>query len=109
MHELAITRSMLDQVLASAREHGAARVTGIRLAVGEAAGVVPDCVRFYFDQMKQGTCAAEARLQFRTAELRLRCPKCGAEFARLEDLCSCNAGADVVSGQELTVESIEIE
>ncbi len=100
---------MLDQVLAAARAHGASRVTGIRLAVGSSAGVVPDCVRFHFDQLKQGTCAAEAWLRFRTVELRLRCPKCGAEFAGFDDLCSCNAGAEVVSGQELTIESIEIE
>ncbi len=100
---------MLNQVLATAREHGAGRVTGIRLLVGEAAGVVPDCVQFYFDQMKSGTCAADARLEFRTAELRLRCPACGGEFSGIEDLCPCNAGAEVVSGQELTVESIEVE
>ncbi|MEO0077948.1 MAG: hydrogenase maturation nickel metallochaperone HypA [candidate division WOR-3 bacterium] len=109
MHELAITQSMLNQVLAVAREHGAVRITTIRLLVGEAAGVVPDCVQFYFDQMKQGTCAADAKLEFRAAELRLRCPACGSEFSRIEGLCSCNAGAEVVSGQELAVESIEVE
>jgi hydrogenase nickel incorporation protein HypA/HybF len=109
MHELAITRSMLNQVLASAQEHGAGRVTSIRLLVGEAAGIVPGCVQFYFDQMKQGTSAQDARLEFRAVPLRLRCPRCGREFSRVEDLCLCNAGADVVSGEELTVESIEVE
>jgi len=109
MHEFAITESMLAQVQAEARNHGAAKVTAINLLVGEEAGVVPECVQFYFDRMKQGTVAADARLQFERVKLKLRCPKCGAEFERLEDICGCNAGAEVISGQELAVKSIEIE
>jgi len=109
MHELAITESMLAQVLAEAENQRARRVTAIHLVVGDEAGVVPDCVQFYFDRMKQGTAAADARLEFRREKLKLRCPKCGAEFGRLEDICGCNAGAEIVSGQELTIESIEIE
>ena len=109
MHEYAITRSMVDQVCAEAERHGASRVTGIRLLVGTEAGVVPDSVRHYFDIMKAGTVAADAVLEFRRVPLVLRCPKCGREFSDLEDICSCNAGAEVLSGREMTVESIEIE
>jgi len=100
---------MLHAVLAEAGRHPGSRVTGIRLQVGEAAGVVPDSVSFYFDRMKEGTAAEGAELEFRRVPTRLRCPKCGAEFAGIKDMCSCNAGAEVVSGQELVVESIEIE
>ncbi|MEO0081012.1 MAG: hydrogenase maturation nickel metallochaperone HypA [candidate division WOR-3 bacterium] len=109
MHEYAITRYLLDQVLAAAQYPGATKITRINLLVGEEAGVVPDCVRFYFDQMKLGTAAAGAELAFKRSQLILRCPKCGAEFSRLDNICSCNAGADVLSGQELTIESIEVE
>ena len=108
MHEFAITESMLSQVLAEAKSRGAAKVTSINLLVGEEAGVVPECVQFYFDQMKQGTLAADARLEFKRTRLVLRCPKCGEEFGRLEDICGCNAGAEILSGQELAVESIEV-
>jgi len=108
MHEFAITRSMLDTVLAEAERHGG-RVKLIRLKVGSEAGVVPDCVRFYFDRMKEGTAAEGAELEFERVSLRLRCPKCGAEFGDIEEMCHCNAGAEVVAGQEMLVESIELE
>jgi len=108
MHEFAITRGLLDQVLAEARGRSG-RITLIKLRVGESAGVVPDCVQFYFDRMKQGTAAEHAMLEFERVPLRLRCPKCGAEFGGIEDMCGCNAGAEVVSGQDMVVESIELE
>lgn len=109
MHEYAITESMLRLVLAEARKRGRYRVQRIKLLVGEEAGVVPDCVQFYFDAMKRGTEADAAVLEFRRVPLRLRCPKCGAEFQSIDAVCGCNAGAVVVSGQELVVESLELE
>ena len=109
MHEAAITRSMLDAVLAVAAEKGAVRITRITLAYGREAGLVPDCVRSYFDTLKAGTPAAGAKLAFREITLLLRCPKCGREFSEIVDICACNAGADIISGRELVLESIEIE
>jgi hydrogenase nickel incorporation protein HypA/HybF len=109
MHELAITRGLLSQVLAEAGRRGAKRITAVNLVAGEQSGVVPDCVKFYFDQMKAGTPAASAELRFRTEPLRIRCPKCGRETGGLADLCGCNAGGEVVAGGELVVESIDIE
>ena len=158
MHELSITRSLLDQALAEADKHGAKRIGRIRLLLGEGGGVVPDCVRFYFDEMKKGTAAAEAGLEFKRVPLRIRCPKCGAEWGTghdrktgtaprqerrrrseglspdfpescpkslpegqggdseseldasiFEGRCACNAGGEVVSGQELVIESIDVD
>ncbi len=108
MHEYAVTDSLLKQVLAEAEKRGRARIVKINLCVGESAGIVPDCVRFYFETMRNGTLAEGAELEFRRAPLVLRCPKCGAEFGGIEEMCSCNAGADIVSGQEMLVESIEL-
>jgi hydrogenase nickel incorporation protein HypA/HybF len=124
VHELSITRSLLDQALAEAEKHGAKRIGRIRLLLGESGGVVPDCVRFYFDEMKKGTTAAEAELEFTRVPLRIRCPKCGAEWGLssgglspdgdcpqnpFEGMCACNAGGEVVSGQELVIESIDVD
>jgi hydrogenase nickel incorporation protein HypA/HybF len=124
MHELSITRSLLDQALLEAERHGAKRIGRIRLLLGEGGGVVPDCVQFYFDEMKKETMAAEAQLEFKRVPLRIRCPKCGAEWGLpagglspngdchqnpFEGMCSCNAGGEVVSGQELVIESIDVD
>ena len=109
MHELSITRALVDQALAEAEKHGAKRISRIRLLLGESGGVVPDCVQFYFDEMKKDTVAAEAELEFTRVPLRIRCPKCGAEFGKIEEMCTCNAGGDIVSGQELVIESIDVD
>ncbi|MEO0077967.1 MAG: hydrogenase maturation nickel metallochaperone HypA [candidate division WOR-3 bacterium] len=107
MHELSITSGVLRQVLAAAQ--GARRVTRINLLVGAEAGVVPDCVRFYFGRLAQGTPAEGAAIDFATVPLRIRCPKCGREASGVDDMCDCNAGGEVVSGCELVVESIDVE
>jgi hydrogenase nickel incorporation protein HypA/HybF len=124
MHELSITRSMLDLALAETKNHGAERVSRIRLLLGEGGSVVPDSVRFYFDEMKKGTAAAEAELEFTTVPVRIRCPKCGKEWGMsprgpspdgdssqnpFEEMCTCNAGGEVISGQELVIESIDVD
>ena len=109
MHEAAITRSMLEAALAAASAAGAKRITSIRLLVGEAAAIVPDCVQAYFEQLRVGTAAATAVLEFRTVPLRIRCRKCGVEFGSVEKMCGCNAGGEVLSGQELLVESIDVD
>jgi hydrogenase nickel incorporation protein HypA/HybF len=84
-------------------------VLKVRLLIGEVSSVVPECVRFYFEELRRGTVAEAAELEFTTSPLRIRCPACGREFGSIEGLCSCNAGGEVVSGQELLVESIEVE
>jgi len=99
---------MLNLVLAAAGREHASRITRITLAVGREAGVVPDCVQHYFDQLKAGTPAENATLEFRAVPLVLRCPHCNREFSELADICACNAGAEVISGRELIVESIEL-
>jgi hydrogenase nickel incorporation protein HypA/HybF len=119
VHELSITRSMLDLALAETKSHGAERISRIRLLLGEGGSVVPDCVRFYFDEMKKGTAAAGAELEFKTVPVRIRCPKCGVEWglspngdcpqSPFAGMCACNAGGEIISGQELLIESIDVD
>lgn len=109
MHEAAITRQMLAIVLEAASKQGARRIRRINLVVGAQSGVVPVCVEQYFNWLKVGTPAENAELSFVTAELLIRCPKCGAEFCSIEEICGCNAGGEVVAGKEMIVQSIEVD
>uniref|UniRef100_A0A7C4GG79 Hydrogenase maturation factor HypA n=1 Tax=candidate division WOR-3 bacterium TaxID=2052148 RepID=A0A7C4GG79_UNCW3 len=109
MHELSITCSMLRVALRAAETQGARCVSRVNILVGEEAGVAPDCVRFYFERLARGTAAEGAELRFTPVPLRIRCPKCGRETSRVEDLCACGAGGEVISGSELVVESVEVE
>jgi hydrogenase nickel incorporation protein HypA/HybF len=100
---------MVDQVLDAVRRTSAQRVTTIRLRVGRSSGIVPDSVEFYFRQMTLGTSADGARLEFEEVALQIRCPKCGRVFGDLDGLCDCNAGGEVIGGQDVVLESIDVE
>lgn len=113
MHEMAITRSMLDLVLEEAAKAEAERVTMINIVLGEMSGVVDRCVRFYFDFMSKDTLAEGAALHFRNVPQKARCRKCGNIFSPRDIFWTCNkcqsVELEIISGNELYVESIEVE
>lgn len=113
MHEMAITRSMLDLVLEEAAKSRASKVTMINIVLGEMSGVVDRCVQFYFDFMSKDTPAEGAELCFRNVLKKARCRKCNHIFSPGDICWSCNkcqsTELEIISGNELYVESIEVE
>ncbi len=113
MHELAITQSMLDVVLEQAQKANARRVEKINLIIGEMTGVVDECVRFYFDLLSKGTIAEGATLSFKMVPTTARCRRCDKSFELKEFDWVCphcsNKSMEIIAGQELFVESIEVE
>lgn len=108
MHELAITRSiveMLDEQLPGAR------ITMVRLEIGKLSGIVPDSVRFCFDVVTSGTNMQDARLEISEPAGEGRCRNCGADL-RLEDfiiLCPCgSADIEVHGGDQLRIRAVQI-
>ena len=113
MHELAITQSMLDLVLEEAKKAGATRVDRVNLVVGDMSGVVGESVEFYFGFLAKETIAREAVLSFRNVPTQARCHTCGEVSALGVQDWSCpacgNGSMEIVTGNELYVESIEVE
>jgi len=113
MHEMTITQSIMDIVLENAAANGAARVNSVNVVVGSLAQVVPDCVEFYFEIMAKDTIAAGAALNIKVIEARARCRACGHEFSAEDMIMKCPKCGDVFSemltGRELSVESIDID
>ncbi len=113
MHELSITQSMLDLVLEQAEKADASRVEKVNLVIGEMTGVVDDCVQFYFSLLGKGTIAEEAVLSCKMVPATARCRNCGKTFQPKEFDWTCphcgKSGMEIVAGQELFVESIEVE
>ncbi|WIY04134.1 hydrogenase maturation nickel metallochaperone HypA [Amycolatopsis mongoliensis] len=108
MHEMSITQSVVDAIVAKL---GDATVTSVQLEIGRLSGVVPDSVRFCFDVLCTGTSLEGARLDIAEPPGRARCHDCGEEFA-LDDfivLCPCgSANAEVLTGRELRITSVEV-
>jgi hydrogenase nickel incorporation protein HypA/HybF len=109
MHELALARSVLDAAVAHADGR---RVTGVDVTVGALRQVVPDSLAFHFEILARGTPCEGAHLRQRVTPAGLRCA-CGQEWELAEPSfrCPCcgSGRTRVLSGEELLVESIEVE
>jgi hydrogenase nickel incorporation protein HypA/HybF len=109
MHELSVSSAVLDTVL----KHAAGRrVTVVSLRIGHLRQVVPDSLAFYFELVSRETLCEGARLEQEIVPARLRCEGCGSEWDP-EDAwfrCTgCGGPGEVIAGNELEVESIEVE
>jgi hydrogenase nickel incorporation protein HypA/HybF len=107
VHELSIAGAVVDTAL----KHAAGRrVTVVTVRVGALRQVVPDSLEFYFGFVTRDTGCEAARLELIEVPGRLRC--CGEEWqVDFPDFrcASCGGAASVVAGNELEVESIEVE
>lgn len=108
MHELSVSSAIVD----TAVKHAAGRrVTVVTVRIGHLRQVVPDSLAFYFDLVCRGTACEGARLEQVPVPVVLRCGDCGREWDPEDALfrCVCGGAGEVVTGDELEVESIEVE
>jgi hydrogenase nickel incorporation protein HypA/HybF len=109
MHELSISEAVVNTVIKHAAER---RVTSVAMTVGALRQVVPDSLEFYFGIVSRDTVCEGAVLNQTLVPGRVRCEGCGTEW-ELEFpafLCgACGGRAEVLRGNELEVESIEVE
>jgi hydrogenase nickel incorporation protein HypA/HybF len=104
MHELSIAES----ILAVADRHAAGRrLARVEVKVGHLRQVVPSALEFAFELLAPGV-----ELAIVEVPATVRCRTCGAE-SRLDGfplICPCGSAAvEVVAGEELTVESLDVE
>jgi hydrogenase nickel incorporation protein HypA/HybF len=110
MHELSISSAVVDTVVG----HAAGRpVTAVNLTVGAFRQVVPDSLEFYFEIVSRGTVCEGARLRQALVPLRLGCSACGEKWEPELPAFRCprcaGSAVEVLRGNELEVESIEVE
>jgi hydrogenase nickel incorporation protein HypA/HybF len=107
VHELSIAGAVVD----TAVKHAAGRrVKVVTVRAGVLRQVVPDSLEFYFGFVTRGTLCEGARLELEVVPARLACCEREWEASLLDFRCpSCAGAARVVAGNELEVESIEVE
>ncbi len=113
MHELALSRALIEMVEDYAREHRARRVSTVRLRLGELSAVVR-ALHVSFDVASRGTCCEHAMLDIETVPLTVHCHHCesaktpsGPYNFRCPD-CG-HATPKIVTGREMQLVSIELE
>ena len=110
MHELSIAES----VVGIADRHAAGRrVYKVELKVGHLRQVVPSALEFAFELVAQGTSLEGAELAIEDVPAAGVCRACGTESVMTAFPLRCSRCGDVdlevVSGEELLVDSLELE
>jgi hydrogenase nickel incorporation protein HypA/HybF len=110
MHEFSIASAVVDTAV---RHAAGRRVTVVSVRFGRLRQVVPDALAFAFGIVSRETVCEGARLEQEIVPARLRCPWCDAgweiELPAFRCPVCASADAEVLSGEELEVESIEVE
>jgi hydrogenase nickel incorporation protein HypA/HybF len=113
MHELSVCQALIDQVARVARDNGGGRVLSITVSIGPLAGVEPKLLEHAYPLAAAGTVAEDARLVIESVAVRVRCRKCKAETPALPNRLLCGAcndwQVDVVAGEEMLLQRVEIE
>jgi hydrogenase nickel incorporation protein HypA/HybF len=110
MHELSIAESIVR--IAETHADGR-RVTAVEVRVGALRQVVPSALEFAFELVACGTPVEGATLELQEVAAEVSCRACGAltEVDGFPFACRACGGLDidVVCGEELLVESLELE
>ncbi|MDP4109416.1 MAG: hydrogenase maturation nickel metallochaperone HypA [Bacillota bacterium] len=113
MHEYPLTKQLVKIVVDAAKSHNAAKVSAVRLVLGESSGIIPDSVGMYFDMIAAGTPAEGAKLEIRTVKAEMHCPRCRKDFPRPRFSFACpdcgTLGSPKSLGDEFYVESVLLE
>lgn len=113
MHELAITKSIVDLVQRESEKQGFKKALEIRLRLGEFSGIVPEYITDFFPLVAEGTVSYEAKLIFETNPAKFLCLDCGYEGgADRKNACCIKCGSTrlkMTAGREFFVDSLKVE
>ena len=113
MHELGLTKSLIDLVEREAEKQGFHRTLEIRMKLGEYSDVIPEYILDLFPHAAKGTAAEGAALIFEPVPARFRCPACGyaGPVDRRAARCPACGGTAIrmTGGREFFVESLKVE
>ena len=113
MHEMEITKHILDDVLRISAPYDPQKITEITLGLGPFCGFVPECIQMYMDVISQGTIAQNVQIQVHEIPLKVHCLDCHkeAEIDRKHIECPyCHSiRLKRLSGTECIIENIKVE
>jgi hydrogenase nickel incorporation protein HypA/HybF len=110
VHELSLAGAIVRTVAAHADGR---RVTAVEVKVGHLRQVVPSALEFAFELVAQGTEVEGATLELEDVPARVACSTCAGEHDVTAFPLACRACGSldvvVVGGEELSIESLELE
>ena len=113
MHELGLTKNVIDLVAKEAEKSGFTRTLEIRMKLGEYSDVVPKYILDLFPYAAKGTVAEGAKLIFEHVSGCFHCRDCGYDgpVDRKRACCpDCGGTAlTMTAGREFFVDSLKVE
>ncbi len=112
MHEYSLVEALIRRVEDEARRRNALAVHGLKVSLGELAGVDPELVQTAFETFRQGTLCERTALEVVRCPAQWACPRCGRGFAHGDVLqCEpCGEPARLTEKSDaLLLESIDME
>jgi hydrogenase nickel incorporation protein HypA/HybF len=112
MHEYSLVEALVRRVEEEARRRNAIAIHGLKVSVGELAGVDPELFRTAFETFRAGTMCEKTSIEVVTYAASWTCPGCGKPFARGDVLhcAACDRPARMNQNSDaLLLESIDME
>ncbi len=113
MHEMTLMGGVFDVIDSTLSQHTVEKVTQVKLKIGRLTNAEPEALVFAFEAYSKGTICEGAELLVEIIPVRGQCHDCGEEFLLEELLFLCpnckNPGIKVIQGDELLLESLEVE
>ena len=108
--QLPAIQSVLNNVL---RRASGGRIKGIHLAIGELVNLTDESIQLHWDRTAKGTLAEGATLHIRRVPAELQCMACFQKYHPDSAEFSCprcgSVGAKVITGEEFSVETVDLE
>lgn len=115
MHEMGVTRDLVNIVLDQAESHGATKVGVVYLQIGFARDIVDSILEECFQWMAKDTIAADAELVIERIPFTVRCNNCGTIYpldVHNEETWECPGCSRrdyvLASGMEFRIAGIEM-
>ncbi|MDR3089875.1 MAG: hydrogenase maturation nickel metallochaperone HypA [Desulfobulbaceae bacterium] len=112
MHELSLVAALIEQLDALINQHGAARLSRVRLTVGPFSGVCAESLQFAYRALAADNPRyADSCLETETPPGRFLCAACGHESEHRPETCPRCGGTifDRHGGRDLILQQVELE
>lgn len=114
MHEENFTQQIVETILDELKNYANAKPKRIKVQVGEMLHLIPESVQLHFQILSRSTHLEGAELDLKEVPVSVRCLAChqigGVQDHHFLACLSCGSmDVELLSGQAIIVESIELE
>lgn len=113
MHEMGIMQGILDASFEAARNAEKAKISLIKVTIGELTEIQASALDFAFEALSAGTMAEGAKLEQTYLEPKSACHDCGYEYTHDHFTMTCpqcgSFDVRLLQGRELQIDAIEAD